>query len=484
MPNLKNKQIAFKIIESLNKNKNSLSVTLTGSYSDHFNPLKAGDIDIVIICKQLNKEYFNECIVKLKRLKKKYFGNKYDLIINSTFGPIKFYKKNSIVFHLMIYDLKSHIQHTINSPFTCYDWERSKIYVGKSLRELCPVYNLQFRDFSEARRSTKEYLKDLTKNRISYREYNFNNRKVELVKKYFKIDKLNRRDFIYHIIKFLIINYIKYENQANTKINQKKIEKKFLEISKNKTDLFKFNKLILFKIKKENLSIKEPKNLAIRFINKFDQYIKIKEKNNKIYFSRHKKTRLKKNIFLGQKLNPNIIDKKNKCEFIKIRFNQCFASPSTRCMETAKIVCKNKKIIKNNNLKEIDYGSAEGLNFKELNIKYPQINKAWKKGLDPKFPNGESLSSVSIRLSKFINDQLISKKNTKNFNNLIFTHNVILRCLIGNIYKIKRKEWFKININYFDLLEFRLENCKLVSNIERRKYLAIFKNFYKNYNNV
>ena len=70
------------------------------------------------------------------------------------------------------------------------------------------------------------------------------------------------------------------------------------------------------------------------------------------------------------------------------------------------------------------------------------------------------------------------------FNNLIFTHNVILRCLIGNIYKIKRKEWFKININYFDLLEFRLENYKLVSNIERGKYLAIFKNFYKNYNNV
>ena len=484
MPNLKNKQIAFKIIESLNNDKNSLSVTLTGSYSDHFNPLKSGDIDIVVICKQLNKKYFNECIVKLKRLKKKYFGNKYDLIINSTFGPIKFYKKNSIVFHLMIYDLKSHIQHTINSPFTCYDWERSKIYVGKSLRELCPVYNLQFRDFSEARRSTKEYLKDLTKNRISYREYNFNNRKVELVKKYFKIDKLNRRDFIYHIIKFLIINYIKYENQANTKINQKKIEKKFLKISKNKINLFKFNKLILLKIKKENLSIKEPKNLAIRFINKFDQYIKIKEKNNKIYFSRHKKTRLEKNIFLGQKFNPNIIEKKNNSKFIKIRFNQCFASPSTRCMETAKIVCKNKKIVKKNNIKEIDYGSAEGLNFKELNIKYPQINKAWKKGLDPKFPNGESLSSVSIRLSKFINDQLISKKNTKNFNNLIFKHNIILIFLIGNIYKIKRKEWFKININYFDLLEFRLENYKLVSNIERGKYLAIFKNFYKNYNNV
>ena len=483
MSNLKNKQIAFKIIDSLNKNKNSLSVTLTGSYSEHFDPLKAGDIDIVIICKQLSKKYLNECIVKLKKLKTKYFNDNYDLIINNTFGPIKFYKKNLIVFHLMIYDLKSHIRHTINSPFTCYDWERSKVYVGKTLKELSPVYNLQFRDFSEARRSTQEYLKDLTKNRISYREYNFKNRKVKLVKKYFKIDKLNRRDFIYHIIKFLLINYIKYENQTNIKINQKKIEKKFLEIVKSKSDLFEFNKLILLKTKKESLSIKEPKKLAIRFINKFEQYIKKKEKNNKIYFSRHKRTKLNKNIFLGQKLNPNIVDRKNKNEFIKVRFNQCFASPLTRCIETAKIVCKNKKIITNNNLREINYGDAEGLSFKELSTKYPQIIKAWKKGLDLKFPKGESLTNVSIRLNKFINNQLI-KKNIRNFNSLIFTHNVIIRCLIGNVYKIKKKEWFKININYFDLLEFRIENNKLVSNIERVKYLSIFKNFYKNYNNV
>ena len=119
-----------------------------------------------------------------------------------------------------------------------------------------------------------------------------------------------------------------------------------------------------------------------------------------------------------------------------------------------------------------------------MDAKYPQISKSWKKGLDPKFPKGESLKNVSVRLNKFINNQLISKKNIKNFNNLIFTHNVILRCLIGNIYKIKKNEWFKINIDYFDLLEFRLEKHKLVSNIDRKKYSFIFKNFYKRYNDV
>ena len=474
MAYLKNKKIAFKILKSLNKNKNSLSVTLTGSYSEHFDPLKAGDIDIIIICKKLNKKFFNECISILKKNKRKYFGDKYKLIINSTFGPIKFYKKNTIVFHLMIYDLKSHIKHTINSPFTCFDWERSNVYVGKSLKELSPVFNLQFRDFSEARRSTKEYLKDLSKNRISYREYKFKNKKIELIKKYFEIDQLNKRDFIYHIIKFLLINYIKYENQKNLKISRNKIQKKFLEIVKNKFDLSEFNKLILLKTKKEHTSIQEPKKLAIKFLNKFDQYIKKQKTINNIYFSRHKKTNVKKNIFLGQKLNPNIVEKKNNNEFIKIKFDRCFSSPSLRCRETAKIVAKNKKIITNNLLKEIDYGDAEGLDLKELNKKYPEIINSWKKALDPRFPKGESLKDVNARLKKFIKNKVIFK----NFNYLIITHNVVLRCLIGSIYKINKKEWYKIDINYFDLLEFISKNGRLIGNIDRKKYLNIFKNFY------
>ena len=82
---------------------------------------------------------------------------------------------------------------------------------------------------------------------------------------------------------------------------------------------------------------------------------------------------------------------------------------------------------------------------------------------------------VSDRLDKFNKNYIISRKK---INYLIITHNVVLRCLIGKIYKINKKEWFKINIKYFDLLEFKLEKNKLISNIDRMKYLSIFKNFY------
>jgi ribonuclease H / adenosylcobalamin/alpha-ribazole phosphatase len=476
--NLKKKEIAYKLIKSLNKDDNSLSVTLTGSYSEHFNSNKAGDIDIVIICKKLNQTFFNNCITKIKKLKKKYFNEKDRLIINTNFGPIKYYTKNTVVFHLMIYDLKSHIEHTVKSPFTCYDWERSKIYVGKSLKELCPVFKLQFRDFSETRRSTQEYLSDISKNRITYREYNFKSNKVKLEKKFFKIDKINKRDFIYHIIKFLLINYIKYEKGNNLIINENDIEKKFFEIVRNKSDLIQFIKLRNFKNQKSISSINKPKKLVLNFIGKFDQYIKSKNNVSKIYFSRHKKTKLNNNIFLGQKLNPRIIDKKNKDEFKNIKIDKCYSSPLTRCFETAEITFKKNNIITNNYLKEIDYGDAEGLNLKELNQKYSYVIKMWAKGLDPKFPNGESSSDVFNRLKKFIKKELNLKKIGGNKNVFIFTHNILLRCLIGYHLKIDRKEWFKINVQYFDLLEFRLEKNKLLINIDRNKYLSIFKNFF------
>ena len=117
------------------------------------------------------------------------------------------------------------------------------------------------------------------------------------------------------------------------------------------------------------LSISEPKKLAIRFINKFENHIKAQNKISKFSFSRHKKTKLNKNIFLGQKLNPNIINHNTSNEFKNLNFNKCYSSPSIRCLQTASIVAE-KKIISDNNLKEIDYGDV-GLNYKELKNNFP-----------------------------------------------------------------------------------------------------------------
>ena len=46
----------------------------------------------------------------------------------------------------MIYDIKSHIEHVTNSPFTCFDWEL-QLNLGKKLKDIYSVNCLQYIDF-------------------------------------------------------------------------------------------------------------------------------------------------------------------------------------------------------------------------------------------------------------------------------------------------------------------------------------------------
>ena len=87
----------------------------------------------------------------------------------------------------MIYDKKLHKDHAIKSPFTCYDWQRSKIFRGISLKKIFPVKNLQLNDFFNARRNSNEYLNDIKKDRISVRKYQFKGRKITTKKLLLKL---------------------------------------------------------------------------------------------------------------------------------------------------------------------------------------------------------------------------------------------------------------------------------------------------------
>ena len=166
-------KIGEAIISDLIKDKDVVSASIVGSYSENKDIKKIGDIDVVVICKKLTKKVFLKI---LKRVKKKKF--KINTLINSTFGPMKISNETSLPIHLMIYDLESHKNHVLKSPFTCFDWERSKIYRGKSLKDIFSVKQLHLSDFYEARRNSGEYMKDIKKNRISIRQYKFQDNKV------------------------------------------------------------------------------------------------------------------------------------------------------------------------------------------------------------------------------------------------------------------------------------------------------------------
>jgi len=124
------------------------NVTIVGSLEEK-KISDVADIDIVIVANQLTKDLYQQIINHAHKIDLKSIGIDLKPKLNPTFGPLKFDEEDSIVLHLMIYDVESHKQHVINSPFTCFDWERSNKYVGKKLEEIFPVIGLNIINFEE-----------------------------------------------------------------------------------------------------------------------------------------------------------------------------------------------------------------------------------------------------------------------------------------------------------------------------------------------
>ena len=386
---------------------------------------------------------------------------------------MKISTKNSLPIHLMIYDLQSHKDHVLKSPFTCFDWERSKIYRGKSLKDIFSVKQLQLNDFKEARRNSGEYLKDIKKNRISVRKYKFQKNKVILEKKFIKINLRNRGEFVYHIINFLVINLNKFLNKKNIKINGKKFDNLFLKITKNNHRLLKNFKKLKEKKKNKDL-VYDPNilNLASNFIKNFDNYLeKIKNEYLEINFVRHAKTSLNnKKLFLGSRVDPKIVNIKRK-KINNIKYNYIITSNLLRAKMTRSLFSA-KKILNNKLINEIDYGKVDGLDIKETKKKYPYLFESWKKGIDVKFPLGENARDVKKRAVKFLYYLNNFKRGSKI---LIISHSFFLRVLFSLILKMNLKKAYKIKIDHLKIFQFLKNENNYISNLNRVDYYKILR---------
>ncbi len=477
------KKLKEDLFKTLIKNKNVISITLVGSFWEDKKSKDFSDIDVIIILKKFSKNNYQECLNKIRSLNlKKYNLGHLKSYINSTFGPLKFNTKDNIVFHVMIYDIKSHIEHVIKSPFTCFDWERSSDYRGKSLKEIFPVGKIQLVDFFKSRRGINSYLNNLNKNHISYQKYIFEKNLCRLVNKKFKINDKHKLEFSFHLCKFLIVNLYKFEKQRNKIPNDIEIKLIFKRLFANKYHFYLNNFLLLKKLKRKydgKLKL-NPNQFLKNFIGSFQKYLRNYKKHDLIIL-RHAKTNYNDGTFLGVGRNPGIINKKNivkKLNYLKKRDKKIvFASPLKRSLETAKTFEDQDKIIICNQLIEKNYGLAEGLNYKRFKRKYPSIISNWKKKKDPKFPSGENDDDILKRISLF--EILLKRKLKGNLNkniSIVVTHNALMRCYLGNIFEIPKYLWIKISVKHIQPFNFIIKNNKIIPNIDR---VRLFNNFNK-----
>ena len=130
--NTKKKKFVKEIFSKLKNDKNILNATFVGSFVDKYSLKNISDIDLIIIVKKLNNKISKSLEKKIYQINlSQLVGEKKKLLINNTFGPLKFNSDKNLVIHLMVYDKEGHIDHVIKSPFTVHDWERSNIYYKK-----------------------------------------------------------------------------------------------------------------------------------------------------------------------------------------------------------------------------------------------------------------------------------------------------------------------------------------------------------------
>jgi len=464
------------------------SGNLVGSFSEGKGLQGINDIDIVLIADNLTKNKFETILDKFTKLKNK-IQSAYGvpIIINPTFGPLKFNTKN-IVFHLMIYDANSHKLHCLKSPFTCLDWQRSKIYFKKSMSKIYPVRFLQPSNFFSSRRSATEYLSEIKSNKISYREYRFN-RKIIEDKKYKEMNNRDKIEFSYHITRFLVTNFLKLYYRKNEIYKFNKMLRKYFKIfPKNKERHKNFIKEIKYLENKKKFA--QYPNLISKlefFIKDFENQFKehFFKNSKEIFFIRHAKTR--ENLadkrlgvkFIGRESDVDIIQP-NKNQILTLKNNLknidlIFSSPLKRCKQTLKLVTDKAPVVENR-LNEINYGEIDGLYAKQAQEKYPGLFEAWEFGEDPRFPNGENNQDVFPRINEFLKNLKENVHQHKRI--LICTHNVILRILIGSYLRIPMKDWHIINIPYFEPIKFILtKDNRFYIELTPEQNKEIFKNF-------
>ena len=431
--------IAKKLFEALAPINGLESISLVGSICDKDDVSVISDIDTIVICSDLDEMFFKSCIDALNLLSGAELGLPgRKIFINSTFGPLKFDKPELIVIHLMVYDLQGHKQHVLKSPFTCLDWERSNLFYGKSLKQMYPVHRLQPNHFEGSRRGLKNYLDDIRNGVISYRRYTFLDGKAKECSDTYKLDSKHQGEYAFHIVKYLISNYLKMITGNNVQYPDSELFhlwEKYLPECSYFIPFFKELRELKTKRSKKypKNTIQKVEDLLISFEDAFNQKW---SSSLKMIFVRHGKTVLNDGSFLGQGRDPELME---PLEPLNHQFKAVFTSPLKRAVMSAKELSPDNNAHLDPRLSEINYGKAEGIFLEDLIKKFPDLYESWSKGKDARFPDGENHMDVMNRLKLFL-DSIQDHSGTI----LVVTHNVVIRCLIGMLWKIPINQWFKI----------------------------------------
>lgn len=444
------------------------STTITGSFLLGNGLEGISDIDCVVIVDELNRSRFATLHSAFESaLTDELARFDYRLRINPTLGPLKFNEPKLAVLHLMLYSVDAHVDHVIKSPFTCLDWQRSKVVYKRSMGDVYPVFGLQPRHFVSARRSIQDYLRDYRKSVVSFRELICEESGYTEAGREKPMTVRDRHEFAYHIVRFLMVNSLKLVQRTNEASGPDELVRQFVGAFGLDRELVGplFAEL---RDRKQRTDFDPPmEQLDERlesFVTTFEAAFRrtFFEDATRHYVIRHAPTRWNVQTghprFQGRSDVPVEPIHDSELEFALrsldgVSISRVLSSPLARARQTLEAVSARHPLPPiecDDRWLEIDYGGCEGLDTAQAQHRFPRLFEAWRQGEDAKFPHGENTHDVLRRASSAAAHYWTASGNT-----LTCTHNVVLRCLVGKALGVPMEQWHLLKIPHLRPLLFR-----------------------------
>jgi broad specificity phosphatase PhoE len=134
----------------------------------------------------------------------------------------------------------------------------------------------------------------------------------------------------------------------------------------------------------------------------------------------------------------------------RIKIDIVYASTLIRARETAEIIASRHKapVKPLKELCECNFGYAEGLTFKEITQKLPELGAELAGGKAVAFPGGESLEQLDRRAQVFLEKLKLHKPDA---NIAIIAHGGPLRLLICHLLNLDIGHWLQFRIDHASL---------------------------------
>jgi len=349
----------------------------------------------------------------------------------------------------------------INSPFTCLDWQRSTLWHGQQLSDVYPTFRLQPHHFISGRRSAKDYLSDLNDGVVSYRTLEFDKGSSHReTKRHQPMDMRARCEFAYHVMRFLMQNFLKLITRTNQRFEgEELLSTYFAEFPEGVETFAPFYRELALKKREANFDASVSQLIAntTAFADAFERQFRNAFERQAVrhVLFRHAETAWNRpsgeqTLFQGESDVP--IERSFELPPLLIQAihqaapEVAFVSPKQRTAQTLQEMSSEIPLPDylrvDDRLTEIHYGQCEGQTVAQVRIEHPNLFEAWSRGDDPRFPGGgENLSDVCARIVEFAAEHLRASVPA-----VACTHNVVLRCLLGHYFGVPMSQWHRLQI--------------------------------------